>query len=334
MQRDERLEYLRVLSCFCVILGHISNWYMREFPHLPMNSYICALLFNGICRVSVPMFFMISGALLLEKPTDYKKNNKRTLNIFIKTVGWTLIFLFWDFFYLGQRHNIVDLIVNPVRVHFWFLYVLFGIYLTVPFWRKFVEGMSKPLIKYFSITFVAAMAMSFVLMILKLKATYEIPLIGNCCYVGYFIMGYIIRHYAEDIKIKKRICAAVIFVCMMATNLFTLFASLKAESHIETFSNFKSFFVGVAAMAVFYLVIKAKQPKQRRWVTLLSYHSFNIYMLHVFFLDILQENVDVRKFSAWLGFPIFFILMLLLSLGYSMIYEKAKGNSFSVKNDN
>ncbi len=320
-----------MFSCFFVILGHISNWYMREFPELPMDSYICAVLFNGICRVSVPIFFMISGALMLEKGTDYQKNNKRTFNLLVKTVVWTVIFIVWDFFYLGETYKLKEIFSNPVRVHFWFLYVMIGIYLTIPFWRKLVEDMPDALIKYFVYTFLGVQAISFILKIHRMDITYEVPLIGNSCYAGYFIMGYIIRHYIDRINIKKWICVPVIFGCTMVTDLLTLNATLKTGKHIEAFSDFKSVFTGVAAMTVFYLVMKSKEPKHRAWVSLVSVHSFNIYMMHVFFLDIVQENIDITKVSAWIGFPIFFIFLISFSLIFSFVYEMVKGKPFYIK---
>ena len=152
--RDERLEYLRVFSCFMVIMGHIANWYMRAYPNLSMDSYVLAILVNGVCRVSVPIFFMISGALILEQPTDFKKNKKRTLNMLSKTVIWTVIYIVWDFLYLGEKYEIREMFSTPVRVHFWFLFVMVGIYATIPLWRKLVDGASKDLLRYFSILFI------------------------------------------------------------------------------------------------------------------------------------------------------------------------------------
>lgn len=295
-----------------------------------MNSYICALLFNGLCRVSVPIFFMISGALLLEQPVDYHKNNKRTTGILVKTVLWTLIFLVWDFFYLGERYDIRMMFSTPVRVHFWFLFVMFGIYITIPLWQKMVSGDSKRLMYYFSVLFIVTMAISFVLKVLKMYVTYEIPLVGSSCYAGYFIMGYVLRHFAEEIRIKKWVCIAVWAVCVTATNLLTLFSSLQTRTHVETFSDFRSVFIGVSAMAVFYLFMKIKPPKSRRWVAGISKHSFNIYMMHVFFLDILQENINITKVNAWIGFPIFFVILISFSFAFSWIFEKAKGKCKSI----
>ena len=209
---DERLEYLRVFSCFMVILGHIANWYMRAYPDLSMSSYIGGILLNGICRVSVPIFFMISGSLLLEQPVNYKKNTKRTINMLIKTVLWTLIYIVWDFLYLGDKYKYVwhDMFEEPVRVHFWFLFVMVGIYATVPLWQKLVSGDSKELMKYFSIGFIIFTAIAFVVKFNRMHVTYEVPLLGTSTYACYFIMGYVIRHYIDDIKINKWISIAVI----------------------------------------------------------------------------------------------------------------------------
>ncbi len=326
VNRDERLEYLRVFSCFMVILGHISNWYMREYPDLSTGSYLLSVLLNAVCRVSVPLFFMISGALLLEQQTDYKKSGTRAVNMFIKTVVWTIVYIVWDFFYLGEKYELREMFSTPVRTHFWFMFVMVGIYITLPFWQKLISGDSRLLLKYFSFLFIGVLAVSFILRINDMTATYEIPIVGSTYYVGYFIMGYAIRHYIDDIKIKKHISLIVILGCTLATVLFTTFFSLKFGVHIERFSEFRSVFVGLAAMSVFYLVMKIKSLKHYKWIAVVSKYSFDIYMTHVFFLDILQENLDVTKISAWIGIPVFFVVLLVSSFAFSWIYGKAKGN--------
>ncbi len=322
--KDQRLEYLRVFSCFMVILGHIANWYMREYPNLPIDSYVCALAFNGICRVSVPIFFMISGALLLEKPINLKKSINRTSNMLLKTVIWTLIYIVWGFLYLNEKYNFQEMFATPVRVHFWFMFVMVGIYATVPFWQKLVSDAPKELLQYFSILFIAISVIDFILKSNNMGVAYEIPLVGNCCYVCYFIMGYVIRHYIDEIKIKKWISLLIIIGCVIVTDSFTFLYTKKLGVHFEAFSGFQSVFIGLSAMSVFYLVLKMNNLKQCTFITIISKHSFSIYMTHVFFLDILQENLDVSKISAWIGFPLFFIILLATSFGFSWILDKAK----------
>ena len=231
----------------------------------------------------------------------------------------------WDYFYLGEKFNLHEMFSLPVRTHFWFMYVMVGICITIPLWQKLVSGDSKALLHYFSVTFIAVMIVNFILSLLKMDVSYEIPLIGSSFYAGYFIMGYAIRHYIDDIKIKKWVCVTVLLICVASTNLLTFFFTKKLGTHYEGFSNFRSVFIGVAAMIVFYMVLKMCNPKHSSWVSFVSKHSFNIYMIHVFFLDILQQNIEASKVNAWWGTPIFFIFMLSLSLIMSWFYEKAKG---------
>jgi len=313
-----------------VILGHIANWFMRAYPDIEMSSYVGAVLLNGVCRVSVPLFFMISGALLLEQRTDYKKNTKRTLNMLSKTVLWTAIYIVWDFLYLGDEYIFRDMFATPVRVHFWFLFVMVGIYATVPLWQKLVSGDSQELMRYFSIAFLVILAISFVLRFFRMEVTYEIPLLGSSCYACYFIMGYVIRHYIDRIRINKWISVAAIFVCMAVTDFLTLFFTFKTGVHYEAFSGFSSVFVAIPSLSVFYLFMKMKDLKPLRWMTVISANSFGIYMIHVFFLDILQENINISKVNFYIGAPIFFIILLSLSILSSWLYEKAKGKSDAI----
>ncbi len=323
-KKDERLEYLRVISCFLVILGHISNWYMREYPHLPMDSYVAAVFLNGICRVSVPIFFMISGALILEQTTDYKKNRKRTLFMFSKTVIWTVIYIIWDFLYLGTKFNPRTMFAEPVRAHFWFMFVMVGIYATVPFWKKLVSGDSRELLKYFFIIYIVVTTVYFFAKANKMPVAYEVPLVGGSCYTGLFIMGYAIRHYITEIKISRKTSILVIIGGTLATILLTIISTVKLGRHYEEFTDFKSVFIVLSSLSVFYLFMRLKGLKLYGWMKVISKYSFGIYMTHVFFLDILQQNIDVTKINFFLGAPIFFIILLVTSLGFSWLYEKIK----------
>lgn len=329
-KKDERLEYLRIISCAFVVLGHITNWYMRAYPDMPMDSYVYSVFFNGVCRVSVPIFFMISGALLLEQPIDYKKNTKRTANFLLKTVVWTLVYMVWDYVYLGAKYDMHMIFDTPIRNHFWFMYVMVGIYLTLPLWQKLVSGDSKELLRYFTVIFILVLGATFVITSFKMGIAYEIPLVGSSVYAGYFIMGYAIRHYIDEIRIKKWICIVVLILCAAATDFLTFFFSVKIGTHIEVFSSFKSFFVGIAALTLFYLFMKMENLRHYGWMSIISKHSFNIYMMHVFFLDILQENIDVAQVSAWIGYPVFFVFLISLSLGFSWFFEWMKGKNKSI----
>jgi surface polysaccharide O-acyltransferase-like enzyme len=66
MNRDLKLDILRVLSILAVILIHITAAYenTNTFNNHDINSWILEIL-NKSLFWCVPIFFMLSGALLL-----------------------------------------------------------------------------------------------------------------------------------------------------------------------------------------------------------------------------------------------------------------------------
>ena len=84
MKRDYSLDFLRVVACILVIIIHVANVYCRSYTNIDQINYIGAVIFNVVARISVPIFFMISGALIVkETKFDMKKYIKRI---------WRLVF--------------------------------------------------------------------------------------------------------------------------------------------------------------------------------------------------------------------------------------------------
>lgn len=75
--RKYYIDYLRVVLMIGVIILHVSanNWY----GYVETNRWIVFTIYSAICRVAVPCFFMISGALFLDdsKKLEYMKFAKK-----------------------------------------------------------------------------------------------------------------------------------------------------------------------------------------------------------------------------------------------------------------
>ena len=63
------ISFLRILATFSLIVIHLSGPLVVKFGDISLFDWSVANFFDSISRYSVPMFFMISGALLLDK--DY-----------------------------------------------------------------------------------------------------------------------------------------------------------------------------------------------------------------------------------------------------------------------
>ena len=74
-----------MISCFFVIVIHVTNYFCRAYGEITQSEYLFALLLDTLARVSVPCFFMISGALLLGREEPLKKHRERLLRFFDRT---------------------------------------------------------------------------------------------------------------------------------------------------------------------------------------------------------------------------------------------------------
>ena len=72
-EKDYNLELIRMASFVLVIAIHVSNYFCRAYGEIPDGEYLFSLAVDTFARVSVPCFFMISGALLLGRDEPLEK---------------------------------------------------------------------------------------------------------------------------------------------------------------------------------------------------------------------------------------------------------------------
>ena len=66
------LEILRIISCFFVIVSH-TNGYLLDEISKGEGMWFLAIAYHILSKIAVPVFFMISGALYLNKEHSYKE---------------------------------------------------------------------------------------------------------------------------------------------------------------------------------------------------------------------------------------------------------------------
>lgn len=100
------------------------------------------------CKVAVPVFFMISGALLLGKEesigTLYKKRVLKWVLVLIVT---SMLYHVYNWHYNHAVLNFVqcfkDMYVKRASVALWFLYSYIGVLMMLPLLRKMVRSMTR-----------------------------------------------------------------------------------------------------------------------------------------------------------------------------------------------
>lgn len=80
------MDVVRVIACFAVIMIHSSAPYVIE--NFGSLNFWIGNIFDGLARIGVPLFVMVSGALMLDKKYNFSKQK------FIEHIKNNYIFYF------------------------------------------------------------------------------------------------------------------------------------------------------------------------------------------------------------------------------------------------
>ena len=137
LTRLSYIDILKILSTFAIVLWHVSALYVRMDAQLLNPSGTLPYVINASARVALPLFMMISGALLLRE--SYQFNLNRKFSFILKTyVIWAFIYMLADqlmrFSTGGALLSPTEMIASWIRgpYHFWYLQMLLGVYLLMP----------------------------------------------------------------------------------------------------------------------------------------------------------------------------------------------------------
>ena len=86
-------DLIKALAMFLVVFYHFN---MLDFGFQPNTFYVPNInkLFQIFCAAGVPLFFMVNGALTINKKTSLKKVTTKIFRIFLIAVFWTLFLVF------------------------------------------------------------------------------------------------------------------------------------------------------------------------------------------------------------------------------------------------
>jgi len=314
------ISYLRIFATIAVVLIHASTGYLngKDFYAFDWNY---ANILNSFSRLSVPLFVLISGALLLPKAEEplafYQKRLVKLIPIFF---FWNMIYILYYFFKypslqqydLNQKISyIAEKMKSGANAHLWYLYLLPGLYLAIPFIHKLLKSCSKKDIEIFLILWYISLFL-FNKRLSPYLPNFDLGFFTG--YFGYLVLGYYLRIY----NFNSRLFAYMI-VCT-ATAIGTFYLSLQQQ-------RFDSLLYGylapntVWAAAFLFVTFKNKLntapvPKYLSWI---DKYSFGIYLSHILFLNYIHPAITFS--SAW-KIPIATLLTLGCSALCCMLLRK------------
>lgn len=287
-------------------------------------------------RFCVPVFFMLSGALLLSK--DYKLNyfiKKRFWRIIPPLFFWSLVYIFYDYVLVGNESftlvEFTKIIIKNIffgsKYHLWFVYTLLGLYLFIPILRKWIKNSSNNEILYFLLIWFATIIYTTPRLNEYLPT---IPLTNFEGYIGYLVLGY----YLSNLNLKNKIIPILFLVIGITITIYgTYYLSNKNNQFSGYLYGYLTPNVLFSSIGVF-LVLKnciVKNKKIERAIVFLSDQSYGIYLVHVLILALLNEiGLNWTIANPIISIPLVSVICLLISSIVIYLFRKIKfGNYFS-----
>lgn len=325
LKRDNTLDLLRIASMFLVIVIHVANCFCRDYATISSMSYFFACLFNMLARVSVPIFFMISGALLIGKKQTKEKYLKRIIKMVIVLAIWTFVYYIWEILYLGNTpNNIFSLLYGPDRAMLWFMYAIIALYIALPFIHKMMKNLTKKEEDLFIILWLFFSGVSYIFkLIVSPESEYPIPIVSGTYYLGYFIIGHILYKRINKFKDKEKLkeynkpLLLVFGISNVIMLIATLIGSEVINGYFDKLFAYRNIFLVLSSISV-YLLVLINFKYEVKWLDKIAPYSLGIYLVHGIILNIFYYELGFTNLPALITIPV--ISIMLFGIAYGLIY--------------
>lgn len=310
------LDYLRVVACFMVILVHcIEPFYIGDGGTViaSKSDALWITCINSLLRIAVPLFVMISSYLLIpvtgSAETFYRR---RMARVAIPFIIFSLLYAVIPAWGSGGEVDIIGnlkvLTLNflPLSGHLWFVYMILGVYLTMPIISPWLERVSARGERIFLALWLFATAVPF-FRELGEAVRGNVGIWGEASwnefgtlyyvsgFIGYVVAAHYIRKYV-DWSVGKTLVVALpmlaVGYAITAIPFYTaipdsypIHQSIDLAIDMELSWSFASLGVALQTLAAFLLFRLIDRPGHAYpFVAHISKRSYGIYLAHMFVL--------------------------------------------------
>ena len=336
--RIEGLDLLRTLAIICVVFIHTMPSEIQDieyFNALSISSKVFYFTCFAIGRLGVPLFMLLSGYLLL--PRDYDHENtkrfyrKNFLSLLLTWEIWIFIYNLAVAWFKDRAFHISVVVKNmlfveaitPDAFNAWYMEMILGIYLFIPFLSRVLKTMSNREIAGF-----AAISFTYFFILPTVnhfRASHlECPLDLNFSggvYGFYLIAGYLLKRYEEQFrKAFRSLALSTGFVCVAALVLLQMLANTADRLYLLWYD---FCLLPIASMLIFIYFRDVTDFKLKGLITNVSACSFGIYLFHILFLALFWHyEIFDYLFNDKLRIFLLFVSSFVLSFISVMILKR------------
>lgn len=325
--RNANYDLMRCLAAFAVVWLHVAAQFATSTPDIHNYNWWVANIADALSRWCVPIFVMLSGALLLGSdnnyslPTFYKRRLSRLL----------IPLVFWTFFYIAFRYiteptlNIAaipsSIIIGKPYFHLWYLYMVIGLYAITPYLQTITQHMDRYSLLGLIIFSLAISSIEFLA-----GSNTKTFLAKFIAYVGYFLGGYYLSTFCQKHNTIKMAIGVV--ACGFAIALLTAYyLEDLGGSTMEIMYDYLNPLVILMSFFAFLLFknINITEQHLAYILTAIAPLSLGIYLIHPIWLWILNRYIFWRFDEINLiVIPMLSISAFALSIATSFLIAKTK----------
>jgi surface polysaccharide O-acyltransferase-like enzyme len=339
-------DFIRVVAVLAVTVLHVAAVPVTQYGFISASDWWWTTAFDSLVRPCVPLFVMLSGALLLTHRAWNVSRfvRQRLVRVAILFVAWSAIYAVWNYFFHGVKMSLGEFLrhlisgtADPVYTHLWYLPLILSLYLLIPILRIYVGNARLWNQLYFAcLWLIATIAMPIAESRLGMNIGYSLtPVFG---YVGYFVLGATLCRYVPPrLSLSWQLVSGIAFLIGYAiTTVGTYLLAAQAGHLDEYFYSNLSPNVIVMSIAAFVLLrewgidLEKRLPIShfmRRFLRLASAATIGIYLIHMMVLEVLACGVlgftlGPLAFHPALAVPLNALVVFLLSLAATLSIQR------------
>ena len=345
------LDALRAVASFFVVLLHTTalNTYVVDFQSPEWNIF---MYYESVVNWAVPVFIMISGALMLSKDYTYSRIIKKIMRIAVLFAVWSLFYLLLDVWNHGsgtyRDHYLWLQVLMQGHYHMWFLLMLCGLYLLTPLLRAMLKEENS------SIVFVI-LTLVFVFLIPSLddllvnnSQILQNPIVASIyraikniledmhlnipvCYLSYYVFGYLIARKSGAISNLSNLkCRITGWGAICLGTAIVVFEIIQCRTKEQALLFIQHYQAGIFLQSAgIMLLFRNLNGYIIRAFAQISRISLGVYLIHPAIIEMFHHyGISSLSFSPWISVPVlasvFFAIAGLITYGMLRIrYIKA-----------
>ena len=328
------IDILNILAILAVLIMH-HNGIVHGYTN--SSTWYTSLIFECIFYFAVPLFIMISGAMLMPYREKYSTKTffkKRALKVFIPAIFWITFMLIWRVFIVKTMtiddwspKNILNIVfASKEETTYYYLFLIMGVYLTVPVLSRLAKLEYRKTLWYLVGVFFIFNAI--VPNFLKfLGVTYNTDLslmIGQ--WSMYVVLGYLLS--TQEISKKYRVILYILgILAIVYRYATTAILSSQTGKLVNTTWGYSQFHTILLSSAVFVFIKNMnfewieKRKKLVKTLGVFAGCSFGVYLLHKIVMYYEVHILGINTLSIWWR-TAGFIMTYGISLGIILILKR------------